>query len=333
MDIYELIAASVKQNASDLHLSAGNLPVQRINGCLSHCGDTCLEAIQLEQQLLQTLTKQQMELFYRHHQLDYSLMIDKRIRLRGNLFQQQRGISAVFRLIPSTIPSLESLSPPAIFQQLPKMESGLVLITGATGSGKSTTLAAVIQTINLQQKRHIITLEDPIEFIHQSVGCLIQQREVGEHVADFNQGLHVALREDPDIILLGELRSPETIALALTAAETGHLVLASLHTRSAIQSIERIIDVFPAENKPFIRNQLANSLNMVVTQKLLPRIDHLGRIAAFEVLVNTPAVGNLIREGKLHQLYSVLQTSQSQGMQTMQQAIEQRQQQGLVLVD
>lgn len=329
MDIYELITTSVKQNASDLHLSSGNLPIRRIYGDLYTFDDKPLSPQQLEEQLLQTLTVKQKELFAADHQLDYSLTVAGNIRLRVNLFRQRQGISAVFRFIPSMIPLLPSLLPPDIFHHFIGMANGLILVTGATGSGKSTTLASLIQEINLNQKRHVITLEDPIEFIHQSSMSLIQQREVGPDVNSFEHGLYAALREDPDIILLGELRGPETISLALTAAETGHLVLASLHTRSAIQSIERIIDVFPAEDKPFVRNQLANSLKAVISQTLLPRIDS-GRVAAFEVLTNTPAVGNMIREGKLHQLYSVLQTGQSSGMQTMEQAVSQREREGLI---
>lgn len=329
MDIYELIAVSVKQNASDLHLSAGNLPMLRIYGELKPWGETVLDPAELERQLLMTLTETQTALFKLHHQVDYSLTVNKTLRLRVNLFRQRQGVSAVFRHIPFKVPLLQTLHPPDIFQSFTAMENGLILVTGATGSGKSTTLAALIQDVNLSQKRHVITLEDPIEFIHQSHNGLIQQREIGVHVGSFTQGLHSALREDPDIILLGELRDPETISLALTAAETGHLVLATLHTRSAVQSVERIIDVFPPEEKPYIRSQLANSLKAVVTQKLLLSATS-GRIAAYEVLVNTTAVSNLIREGKIHQIYSVQQTGQNAGMQTMEQAINQRRQDGLI---
>lgn len=328
-DIHQLLAISVKENASDLHLSAGNFPMLRIDGRLQPLNSMCLEDNWLRSQLMTTFSAQQKSYFERNHQLDYAMLSEQGERFRVNVFLQRQGISAVFRHIKSTIPLLASLHAPAVLTSLCQQENGLILVTGATGSGKSTTLAALIQQINQVSRRHILTLEDPIEFVYHNQAGLIQQREIGVHVADFNQGLHAALREDPDVILLGELRQPATIALALTAAETGHLVLSSLHTCSAIQSIERIIDVFPAQDKPFIRQQLANNLKAVISQTLLVKASG-GRIAAFEILLNTPAVSNLIREGKTHQLYSVLQTGSSVGMQTLEQSIEQYRRQGIL---
>lgn len=329
MDIHQLLASSVKENASDLHLSAGNFPMLRIDGALQQLNAVCLDNDLLKTQIISTLSPNQKIHFEQAHQLDYAITTELGERFRVNLFQQRQGISAVFRHIKSDVPKLASLNAPAVLTQLCQQENGLILVTGATGSGKSTTLAALVQQINQTSKTHILTLEDPIEFVYQSEVGLIQQREIGVHVADFNQGLHAALREDPDVILLGELRQPETIALALTAAETGHLVLSSLHTCSAMQSIERIIDVFPAQDKPFIRQQLAINLKAVISQTLLVKKSG-GRVAAFEILLNTPAVSNLIREGKTHQLYSVLQTGSSVGMQTLAQSIEQYKKQGIL---
>jgi len=329
MDIYQLMGISVKENASDLHLSAGNFPMLRVDGELRRLNDERLEENMLKTALFSTLTIQQEAIFEREKQLDYAITTVQGSRFRVNLFQQRQGISAVFRYIKSVIPTLSVLNAPDVFTQLCQHENGLILVTGATGSGKSTTLAALVQQINTMSRRHMVTLEDPIEFIYQNQQSLIQQREIGTHAMDFNQGLYAALREDPDVILLGELRQPDTISLALTAAETGHLVLSSLHTCSAVQSIERIIDVFPAQDKPFIRQQLAHNLKAVISQKLLAKKSG-GRVAAFEILLNTPAVSNLIREGKTHQLYSVLQTGSHMGMQTMEQAIERHNKQGIL---
>lgn len=330
MDLYDLITLSVKQNASDLHLSAGNLAMLRIDGKLQVCGDRPFIAERLEKQLLLTLDSQQLQQFEAQGELDYALTITSSgVRLRGNIFRQRQGLSAVYRRIPLQIADISSLNAPELLNQVSHLTDGLILITGATGSGKSTTLAALVQFINQQQSRHIITLEDPIEFLHLSQRSLIQQREIGLHTESFYSGLRAALREDPDIILLGELRDPDSIRLALTAAETGHLVLASLHTRSAVQSVERITDAFSAGEKPFIRSLLAGSLRIVAAQQLLSKTVG-GRIAAFEVLLNTPAVANLIREGKTHQLPSVLQTGGQMGMQTMAQAVQNLIQQGVI---
>ncbi|MBK5144420.1 PilT/PilU family type 4a pilus ATPase [Budviciaceae bacterium BWR-B9] len=329
MNVCQLITDSVKQNASDLHLSAGHLPVLRVNGDLHYFGESLLRSEWLSEQLLALLTGEQRVQFQQQRQLDFALTIED-IRLRVNLFQQCDGISAALRFIRNHIPPPESLGIPDSLIAMSNCQDGLVIVAGATGSGKSTTLAALTGMINQQSARHIITLEDPIEFIHHSQRCLIQQREVGRHVDSFSQGLRAALRQDPDIILLGELRDVETIHMALTAAETGHLVFATLHTRSAVQSIERIIDVFPAEEKRFVSSQLANSLQAVVCQQLLPCTKG-GRIAAYEVLVNTPAVSNMIREGKHHQLLTLLQTGAINGMQTMEQCRSRLLSDGLII--
>ncbi len=329
MALNELIMRSIQSRASDLHLSSGYRPMMRVDGALKAFGDEILNHQQLMSWLQPTLTVSQSEQLARDGELDYALMLDDNVRLRGNLFQQRQGISAAFRHIPTRIPDMDELDAPTALTALLHQRDGIILVTGATGSGKSTTLAALVGELNRTVAQHILTMEDPIEFIHTSRRSLIQQREIGPHSASFMTALRAALREDPDIILLGELRDPATIRLALTAAETGHLVLASLHTRSAIQTIERLVDVFPAEEKAFVRAQLASSLRGVIAQKLLPRKEG-GRIAVFEVLLGTPAVSSLIREGKTHQLLSVLQTSKHLGMQSMEQGILARAAQELI---
>lgn len=320
MDICELVSLSVKQNASDLHLSAGHLPMLRVNGNLRACGERKLDGITLHKQVLSCLSAEQQAIFLSQGQLDCALSWGDGVRLRANIFQQRSGISAALRFIQTKIPDVCGLQIPEVIVDISHRADGLVIIAGATGSGKSTTMTALIAEINQSERRHIITLEDPIEFIHQSHNSLIQQREIGCHSESFSQGLRAALRQDPDIIILGELRDAETIRLALTAAETGHLVFATLHTGSAIQSIERIIDVFSAEEKRFVSTQLASTLQAVVCQRLLPDLNG-SRVAAYEVLINTPAVSHMIRENKSHQLQSLLQTCSALGMQTMEQSI------------
>ncbi|MCA1921198.1 type IV pilus twitching motility protein PilT [Buttiauxella noackiae] len=312
MDIEEIVALSVKHNVSDLHLCA-QLPARwRRRGRL----EPLPENVPLPATLLDTwLTNGQREELEKHGQLDFAVTLASGMRLRANAFRQMEGVSLALRILASHSPKLESLNVPAIIPELLKSADGLILVTGATGSGKSTTLAAMVDNLNHQLDGHILTLEDPIEFVHHSKRCLIQQREPGQHCRSFSAGLRAALREDPDVILLGELRDSETIRLALTAAETGHLVLATLHTRGAAQAVERLVDVFPAEEKNMVRSQLAGSLKAVLAQKLLP--DSCGgRVAAFELLVNTPAVASLIREGKTHQLPGLIQTGQQYGMQS-----------------
>ncbi|CAH0287345.1 Twitching mobility protein [Erwinia aphidicola] len=282
----------------------------------------------LESFALRWLSTAQHQELARSGQVDFALTMPDGVRLRANLFRQRCGLSLALRLIASHCPPLEALHLPAISQTLLQLQEGLVLVVGATGSGKSTTLAALIAAMNQQQRRHILTLEDPIEFLHSSAQSLIQQREMGQHFTRFGDGLRAALREDPDVILLGELRDAETIQLALTAAETGHLVLATLHTRGAAQAVERLVDVFPGSEKNLVRSQLAGSLQAVIAQRLVAA--QQGRVALFEVLVNSPAVANLIREGKTHQLPALLQTGSQLGMQTFEQSMAERQRRGLL---
>ncbi|MFC3396593.1 type IV pilus twitching motility protein PilT [Brenneria rubrifaciens] len=330
MDVGEWVALSVKHNASDLHLCSGHPPVLRVDGRLrSENTLPRLCAEQLEQWCAAWLSTAQQRQLRRSGQVDGAQTLADGQRLRVNVFRQRHGLSVALRLIPSSHFSLAALRAPAILSELIERQDGLVLVTGATGSGKSTTLAAMIAALNERHARHVITLEDPIEFIHASRQCLVQQRQIGQHSASFAQALRAALREDPDVILLGELRDTETIRLALTAAETGHLVLATLHTRSAAQAVDRLIDVFPGEEKAFVRSQLAACLQAVAAQKLLP-MPQGGRVALFDVLTATPAVSNLIREGKSHQLPSLIQTGAQAGMQTFEQSWQQRRREGLL---
>lgn len=330
MDLDEVVALSVKHNAADLHLCSGHLPHWRRQGVLEPIPQqTALDGDWLETFLQQWLSGVQQDELEASGHVDFAITLKSGVRLRANLFMQRHGLSLALRLIASQAPDINQLQLPDVVQQLLQLEEGLILITGATGSGKSTTLAAMVDSLNREQARHIITLEDPIEFLHHSQRSLIQQREVGAHTVSFQQGLKAALREDPDVILLGELRDSETIRLALTAAETGHLVLATLHTRGATQAVDRLVDVFPAEEKNLVRTQLAGSLKAVLAQRLVPAKNG-GRIGLFEVLVATPAVTNLIREGKMHQLPGVLQTGAQSGMQTFAQSEQARQQAGLI---
>jgi twitching motility protein PilT len=280
--------------------------------------------------LLGIMPPAQQTQFIQSHECDFSFDVPALSRFRVNVFVQARGVSAVFRVIPHHMPSLESLHAPAVTAELLHRTRGLVLVTGATGSGKSTTLAAMVNTLNQTQAKHIITIEDPIEFEHTPKQCLIQQRELGTHTLSYTNALCAALREDPDVILVGELRDLETIRLAITAAETGHLVLGTLHTSSAAKTIDRMVDVFPAQEKEMVRSMLSESLNAVISQVLCKRKDAQGRVAAFEVMVGTPAVRNLIREGKVAQLYSAIQTGRGVGMQTLDQSLAALVQQGLI---
>ncbi|NIG18531.1 type IV pilus twitching motility protein PilT [Pantoea sp. Al-1710] len=330
MDLDEVVALSVKHNAADLHLCSGHLPHWQRQGVLEPIPQqTALDGDWLETFLQQWLSGVQQDELEASGHVDFAITLKSGVRLRANLFMQRHGLSLALRLIDSQAPNINPLQLPDVVTQLLQLEEGLILITGATGSGKSTTLAAMVDSLNREQARHIITLEDPIEFLHHSQRSLIQQREVGAHTVSFQQGLKAALREDPDVILLGELRDSETIRLALTAAETGHLVLATLHTRGATQAVDRLVDVFPAEEKNLVRTQLAGSLKAVLAQRLVPAKNG-GRIGLFEVLVATPAVTNLIREGKMHQLPGVLQTGAQSGMQTFAQSEQARQQAGLI---
>lgn len=330
MDIDEFVALSVKHNASDLHLCTGHLPMLRIDGELQAVeSGEILSQQQMEAWCQTQLSKTMWQQLQQVGQLDLALALAGGTRLRANFFLQNTGVSVALRRIASQCPTLAELTTPEIIPALLQREDGLILVTGATGSGKSTTLAAMIDFINRHQRRHILTLEDPIEFIHRSQRSLIQQRELGRDTHSFDDALRAALREDPDVILLGELRDTTTVRLALTAAETGHLVLATLHTRSAPQAVERLVDVFPAEEKAYVRAQLASSLQAVIAQKLLSKLGG-GRVAIYEILTATAAVSSMIREGKTHQLVSVLQTGAQSGMQTFEQGLQQRVAQGIL---
>ncbi|YCI29950.1 type IV pilus twitching motility protein PilT [Erwinia sp. PK3-005] len=330
MDVEEIVALSVKHNAADLHLCSGHLPRWRLDGVLQPIPEQPpTSAPALEALCHRWLDAEQQASLKREGHADFAITTASGQRLRANVFQQRQGISLALRLIASRCPTLEALRLPASVPALLKQQDGLILITGATGSGKSTTLASMVDAINQQTARHILTLEDPIEFIHCGCCSLIQQRQIGQHCSSFQQGLRAALREDPDVILLGELRDLETIQLALTAAETGHLVLATLHTRGAAQAVDRLIDIFPAQQKNLVRSQLASSLKAVIAQRLVAAKEG-GRVGLYEVLINTPAIANLIREGKTHQIAGLLQTGLQSGMQTFEQSLLQRQQQELI---
>ncbi len=322
MEIRELLALAVERGASDLHLSAGLPPALRVNGAV-----TPVDALPLTDEAIRTLlgqimTASQWQQYEQTRDLDFACSAAGIGRFRVNAFCQLRGAAAVLRVVPTRVRSLAEIGAPLAMASLAQLPRGLVLVTGPTGSGKSTTLAALLQTINSSRPAHIVTIEDPIEFIHHPDRSLINQREVGAHTGSFATALRAALREDPDVLLVGELRDLETIRLALTAAETGHLVLATLHTVGAAQAVDRMVDVFPDGERSMVRTMLADCIRAIVSQELLPRADGSGRVAAHEVLLSTPAVRNLIREHKLAQLATVMQTSQALGMQTLDQSLQ-----------
>ncbi|MFZ6756899.1 type IV pilus twitching motility protein PilT [Undibacterium sp. Ji50W] len=319
MDISELLAFSVKNNASDLHLSSGLPPMIRVHGDVRRINLPPLEHKDVHELIYDIMNDSQRKAYEETLECDFSFSIPGLARFRVNAFNQERGPAAVMRTIPSKILSLEQLNAPRIFAELALKPRGLVLVTGPTGSGKSTTLAGMVNHLNENEYGHILTVEDPIEFVHESKKCLINQREVGPHTMSFNNALRSALREDPDAILVGELRDLETIRLALTAAETGHLVFGTLHTSSAAKTIDRIVDVFPGEEKEMVRSMLSESLQAVISQTLLKTKDGSGRVAAHEIMIGTPAIRNLIREAKVAQMYSAIQTGSNVGMQTLDQ--------------
>ena len=322
MDISDLLAFSVKNKASDLHLSSGLPPMIRVHGDVRKINLPSMEHAEVHRMLYDIMNDTQRKVFEEKLECDFSFEIPDLARFRVNAFNQQRGAGAVFRTIPSKVLTLEELNAPRVFKDLADTPRGIVLVTGPTGSGKSTTLAAMIDYINDSQMSHILTVEDPIEFVHTSKKSLINQREVGPHTQSFDNALRSALREDPDVILVGEMRDLETIRLALTAAETGHLVFGTLHTSSAAKTIDRVVDVFPAAEKEMVRSMLSESLRAVISQTLCKTKDEQGRVAAHEIMIGTPAIRNLIREAKIAQMYSAIQTGQNVGMQTLDQNLQ-----------
>ncbi|HEX6186514.1 MAG TPA: type IV pilus twitching motility protein PilT [Pyrinomonadaceae bacterium] len=328
--IDDLLRLMRSQGASDLHLTSGSAPFMRIDGEMVKQNYKSVSAETCQSLIFEILTESQKELFENQLDLDFSYPLNSVGRFRVNVFMQRHGVAACFRLIPEDIKTIEELDLPGQLRELIDVSEGLIVVTGPTGSGKSTTLASLIHEINLKQQAHIITIEDPIEFVHQNYRSLISQREIASHTKSFHTALRAALREDPDIILVGEMRDLETISLAITAAETGHLVFATLHTNSAIKTIDRVIDVFPESQQTQIRVMLSESLRGVVAQALLPRPDRRGRVPAIEVLVNVPAVANLIREGKTHQIQTVMQTSRANGMATFETSTQDLIQKGLI---
>ncbi|MFT5260207.1 MAG: twitching motility protein PilT [Saprospiraceae bacterium] len=332
MNLAELLTFAVENNASDLHISSGLPPMIRIDGEIRRLTSAPLSKNNILKMLYGIMNEDQRRIFENDNDLDFAHEIQELARFRVNAFQQLRGPSAAFRTIPNKVSSLDDIGAPSVFQSLINKPRGLILVTGPTGSGKSTTLAAMVDLINQRKKAHILTIEDPIEFIHTSKNSIINQRELGQHTNSFASALKASLREDPDIILVGEMRDPETIHLALTAAETGHLVLSTLHTNSASKTVDRIIDSFETGDKSMVRAMLAESVQAIIAQTLLPKIGG-GRTGAWEILLGTNAVRNLIRENKIPQIYSTMQTGQQLGMQTLDENLYELVQRGIVSAD
>ncbi|MAE23051.1 MAG: twitching motility protein PilT [Pseudomonas sp.] len=332
MDITELLAFSAKQGASDLHLSAGLPPMIRVDGDVRRINLPPLDHKQVHALIYDIMNDKQRKDFEEFLETDFSFEVPGVARFRVNAFNQNRGAGAVFRTIPSKVLTMEDLGMGDVFRKITDVPRGLVLVTGPTGSGKSTTLAAMLDYLNSNKYHHILTIEDPIEFVHESKKCLVNQREVHRDTHGFSEALRSALREDPDIILVGEMRDLETIRLALTAAETGHLVFGTLHTTSAAKTIDRVVDVFPAEEKSMVRSMLSESLQAVISQTLLKKIGG-GRVAAHEIMIGTPAIRNLIREDKVAQMYSAIQTGGALGMQTLDACLKTLVSKGLVSRD
>ena len=322
MQITDLLAFSVKNKASDLHISTGLPPMIRVHGDVRRINLPAANQEQVFDMITDVMNDNQRKIFQQNLETDFSFELPNIARFRVNAFMSNRGPAAVFRTIPSTVLTLEQLQAPKVFEKISDTPRGLVLVTGPTGSGKSTTLAAMINYINENHPAHILTIEDPIEFVHQSKKALVNQRELHQHTHSFANALKSALREDPDVMLVGEIRDPETIGLALTAAETGHLVFGTLHTTGAAKTVDRIVDVFPAGEKEMVRSMLSESLRAVISQTLLKTKDGSGRVAAHEIMLSTPAVRNLIRENKIAQIGSVMQTGQQHGMQTLDQCLQ-----------
>ena len=322
MEITKLLTLGVENKASDLHLSAGLAPLFRVNGDIRKVNVDPLDSELIRKMIYDIMPDQIKKIYERDYEVDFSFEVPGLARFRVNAFQQQRGVAAVFRTIPSKVLTLDELKCPPLFAKLMEKQKGIILVTGPTGSGKSTTLAGMIDHYNTNERGHILTVEDPIEFVHDSKLSIVNQREVGPMTKSFNAALKSALREDPDLILVGEMRDLETIRLALTAAETGHLVLGTLHSSSAAKTINRIIDVFPENEKEMVRTMLSESIEAIISQSLLKNKDGTGRVAAHEIMVGTPAIRNLIRENKIAQMYSSIQTGQALGMQTMDQCLK-----------
>lgn len=322
MDLTQLLAFTMQNKASDLHLSAGHQPMIRLRGDLKKVKTDALSAEGVKDMLYGIMSDQQKDIFNKELEIDMAISFGEKARFRLNAFTTRHGPAAVFRMIPYEVPTMEELELPPLMRRFAELDKGLVLVTGPTGSGKSTTLAAMVNHINATMEKHIVTIEDPVEYMHQSQKSLINHREVGRDTYSFARALKSALREDPDVILVGEMRDQETIALALTAAETGHLVLGTLHASSAAKTVDRIIDVFPQNDKEMVRTMLSGSVQGVISQTLLRRKEGNGMVAAFEVLVGTNAVRNLIRENQIPQIYSMIQTGSKYGMITMDDAIK-----------
>ncbi|MDP6878873.1 MAG: type IV pilus twitching motility protein PilT [Candidatus Marinimicrobia bacterium] len=330
MDINKLLSYSLESGASDLHLSSGSIPMVRINGIMKPLNMSSTTDDDMQSILPQVMNEDQIENFHENKEIDFSSRLEGKGRFRVNFFQQIRGLAAVFRAIPEIPKGFDELSLPPVLENLSMLDRGLVLLTGPTGSGKSTTLAAMVDHINQNRECHIITVEDPVEYFHSSKQCMINQRELGASTHSFANALRSALREDPDVILVGEMRDLETISLALTAAETGHLVLSTLHTSSAVKAVDRIIDIFPSSQKGQIRSMMSESLEAVIAQKLLQTKDKKSRIPALEIMIATTAIRNLIREDRIYQIPSVMQAGGVEGMQTLDQDLQRLVSQGKI---